>query len=143
MKDWIKPKKSEFNTKQKEEDPYAAFTAEMFSFLTVQDDILELLSVDASLVIVAFIFVFTYFVFNLGSVLLSAVGISIIFLSFPITAVITNGIFQVKYFGSLQIIGIFLVIGIAADDIFVFLDAWKQSAHVLPDDIKKKDNAPD
>lgn len=118
-------------------------TAEMFSFLTVQDDILELLGTDASLIIMALIFVFSYFCFNLGSVLLSAAGISIIFLSFPITAVITNGIFQVKYFGSLQIIGIFLVIGIAADDIFVFLDAWKQSAHVGPEQMKKDNGSGD
>jgi predicted RND superfamily exporter protein len=137
MKDWIKPQKEEFNKKQTEEDPYATMTVEMFSFLTLEDDILALLGVDASLVVVAFTFVFIYFVFNLGSVFLSLAGISIIFLSFPITAVITHGILQVKYFGSLQIIGIFLVIGIAADDIFVFLDAWKQSSHVGPEQMKK------
>jgi len=32
--------------------------------------------------------------------------------------------------------GVFLVIGIAADDIFVFMDAWKQSQHVGPDIMK-------
>jgi predicted RND superfamily exporter protein len=58
------------------------------------------------------------------------VGISIIFLSFPFSAVIVQGLGQVSYFGTLQVIAIFLVIGIAADDIFVFIDAWKQSEHI-------------
>jgi|TARA_B110000285_G_scaffold159924_1_gene178541 protein dispatched 1 len=48
----------------------------------------------------------------------------------------------VTYFGTLQVVAIFLVIGIAADDIFVFIDAWKQSnfvgKEVIQGDIKKR-----
>ena len=73
---------------------------------------------------------------------LSAIGISIIFLSFPFTAFIVSGIFRVGYFGYLQVIAIFLVCGIAADDIFVFIDAWKQSetlgAEIHQGDKKKR-----
>ena len=107
-----------------EEDPFESFTIYLFSFLTLEDDLLIMLITDAFLIIFALLFVFLYFVYNLSSCFLSAAGISIIFLSFPATAVVTDGILQVKYFGSLQIIAVFLVIGIAADDIFVFYDAW-------------------
>jgi predicted RND superfamily exporter protein len=63
-------------------------------------------------------------------------------LSVPFSAVLVQGIGRVAYFGTLQVIAIFLVIGIAADDIFVFIDAWKQSAYVgrevIQGDIKKR-----
>lgn len=85
---------------------------------------------DMGFIIVALTFVFLYFIYHLKSKFLAMVGISIIFLSFPFTAVLVQGLGQVAYFGTLQVIAIFLVIGIAADDIFVFIDAWKQSANV-------------
>jgi len=93
----------------------------------------------ASLVVVAFLFVYVFFVYQLESALLAGAAVSIILLSFPATSIITGGIFQIGYFGFLHIIGIFLVIGIAADDIFVFMDAWKQSEHVAPE-VMYKDN---
>lgn len=63
---------------------------------------------------------------------------TIIFLSFPFTAFIVSGIFRVGYFGYLQIIAIFLVCGIAADDIFVFNDAWKQSEYFIQNNKKRR-----
>jgi len=45
--------------------------------------------------------------------------------SFPITALITEGILGVTYVGDLHSSIAFIVMGIAADDIFVFYDAWR------------------
>ena len=45
-------------------------------------------------------FVFFYLNVHLQSCFLSCVGLAIIMLSFPFTALITNGIFQIKYFGT-------------------------------------------
>jgi hypothetical protein len=56
---------------------------------------------------------------------LAFVGISIIVFSFPMTSCIVNGIFGVTYFGFLHILVVFIVLGIAADDIFVFIDGWR------------------
>ena len=42
------------------------------------------------------------------------------------------------YVGGLQVVSIYLVLGIAADDIFVFVDAWRQSAS-LPESVFKGD----
>lgn len=38
------------------------------------------------------------------------------------------GIFRVTYYSSLHSMVVFIVLGIAADNIFVFIDAWRQSA---------------
>jgi len=56
---------------------------------------------------------------------LAFIGISIIVFSFPFTAVIVNGMLGVKYFGFLHVLIVFIVLGIAADDIFVFIDGWR------------------
>ena len=34
--------------------------------------------------------------------------------------------------GALQVVAVYMVLGIAADDIFVFIDAWKRSAFLHP-----------
>ena len=36
-------------------------------------------------------------------------------------------IFQVEYFVQIHILAVFLVLGVGADDVFVLVDAWKQS----------------
>jgi protein dispatched 1 len=82
--------------------------------------------------------VFLWLRLHLKTSFLAFIGVSIIFLSFPLTAFIVSGIFRVGFFGYLQVIAIFLVCGIAADDIFVFVDAWKQSEHMAPDIMNDK-----
>ena len=97
----------------------------MFSYVTFLDEVLVLLLIDMLFINLALLAVYAYFVKHLKSKFLASIGVSIIFLSFPLSAVIVQGFGQVSYFGGLQVIAIFLVIGIAADDIFVFVDAWK------------------
>ena len=53
--------------------------------------------------------------------------VSILF-SFPATYLIYSGILRVTMNTSLNQLTIFMVLGIAADDIFVFCDAWRQTA---------------
>jgi protein dispatched 1 len=89
--------------------------------------------VDTLLVIVSILVVFLWLRLHLKNAFMAFIGVTIIFLSFPLTAFIVSGIFRVGFFGYLQVIAIFLVCGIAADDIFVFVDAWKQSEHIAPD----------
>ena len=70
-------------------------------------------------------FVFIYLNIHLQSCILSCLGMGIIIMSFPFTVVITNAVLGIKYFGFLQIMIIYIVLGIADDDMFVFYDAWK------------------
>ena len=41
-------------------------------------------------------------------------------------------ILQVKYVGFMQFLVIFIILGVGADDVFVLVDAWKQSADDVP-----------
>ena len=51
-------------------------------------------------------------------------------MSFGLTAIVNEGIIRNTYYSSLHSLVIFIVLGIAADDIFVFIDAWRQSANI-------------
>lgn len=75
-------------------------------------------------------FVFIYFVFYLRSLFLGFISIMLILMSFGFTALIHQGVFRVTYYTSLHSMVIFIVLGIGADDIFVFIDAWRQSAFI-------------
>lgn len=68
--------------------------------------------------------------FHLRSLFLSSLCMISIVLSFPITAFITEGILGVTWFGDLHNVVVFIVMGIAADDVFVFYDAWRQSVTI-------------
>ena len=79
--------------------------------------------VGISLVLVAVVLVV-----QTGSVFIMLTGIFEILVSFPIAAFIWFGVFQQKGITNLMFIGVFVILGIGADDIFVYVDAWKQSA---------------
>jgi len=64
------------------------FKASFVSFSTFIDEVQLLLYSDMAFILVAMIFVFAYLAYHLKSKFLAAIGISIIFLSFPLTAVI-------------------------------------------------------
>ena len=59
------------------------------------------------------------------------VGLFEIFFSIPIAWFIFTVIFQIKYFATLNALALFVVAAIGADDIFIFMDAYKQSQYHL------------
>jgi len=71
--------------------------------------------------------VWLYLMFHLGSFFLSLVGAFEIFMAFPAGAFIYRQIFGIDYFAQLHILIIFILLGLGADDVFVFTDAFKQS----------------
>ena len=73
------------------------------------------------------LFVLLYIWFHLRSFFLAVSGMTIILMSFPVTQVIYRGILSVDMFAQLNKLVIFIILGIAADNIFVFCDAWRQS----------------
>lgn len=87
---------------------------------------------DTSFSAFSVIFVYFYMMFHTRSLFLSTIGIFMILFSFPITTVLTEGIFRITYFSSLHTLTVFIVLGVAADNIFVFFDAWRQSETVNP-----------
>lgn len=78
-----------------------------------------------SFAVLSILSVMFYFMFHLESVFLAVVGVFLIILSFPLTAIVYTGILRIEFFTTLHTLIIFIVLGIAADDIFVFVDAWR------------------
>ena len=74
------------------------------------------------------LFVTFYFVFHLRSVFLAVMGVLLIVFAFPLTALINQGLIGNIFYSVLHNIAVFIVLGVAADDIFVFIDGWRQSA---------------
>lgn len=71
------------------------------------------------------LFVVFYFVFHLNSIFLAVNATLLIIFSFPITAMINMGILRNTNYMSLHSLAIFIILGVAADDVFVFIDGWR------------------
>merc|ERR1719343_889929 len=57
-----------------------------------------------------------------------------IILSIPISWFIFSVVLGIKYFPFLNVLCLYIVAAIGADDIFIFMDAYKNSAHIVSDD---------
>jgi len=99
-----------------------------FQGALIFDIILVILRDDGLKAIASFLAVFFYLRIMIGSWFLAAVTIFEIFMSLPIAWITFSYILQIKYFSTLNILCIFIVVAIGADDVFVFMDAYKQSA---------------
>ena len=56
-------------------------------------------------------------------------------ISFPATRAIYFLVFRIPYMGFLDFVSLFVILGIGAGDIFVFVDAWRQSKMVSDPDV--------
>ena len=84
--------------------------------------------------------VWLYITIHLRSVFLGSMSMINIIQSLPLTIVVYKRIFQVGFYHFLENLVVFVVLGVAADNVFVFTDAWKQSAKEEPikDDLVKR-----
>ena len=85
----------------------------------------------------AMLVVYLILTVHLESLFLSTAAMGQILLGFPISYFLYGVVFQITYFGKLHTLIIFVILGIAADDCFVFNDAWIQSELMVedPDDV--------
>lgn len=86
---------------------------------------------DLTLAGFSIIFVFSWMWYHLGSFFMATMGMVQIILSIPVTIFIYALIYQVPYFTQLHTLTIFLVLGIGADDVFVFVDGWRQAGVIM------------
>lgn len=49
-------------------------------------------------------------------------------LAFPLAYFIYYFVFRISYYSTIHMLTIFIILGVAADDFFVFNDAWRQTA---------------
>jgi len=93
-----------------------------------QDAFLNQLISDMGLVVVSVAVVFFYMWYNTQSLFLTLCGIFEIIISFPIAFFFWGTVMDQHHFNILQMMVLFIILGIGADDIFVLQDAWRQSA---------------
>ena len=90
---------------------------------------------DGMLSLGAMVFSFLYILFNTRDWGYTCLGMLHIVLSLPISLFIYLVFFGYEVFGTLNFLGVFVILGIGADDIFICLDCWAQSKrYVNPDD---------
>lgn len=69
--------------------------------------------------------IWVYMTFHLKSLFLSTMSMFNIAMSIPMTCVIYKLIFGIEYFSLLNVLVFLIVIGIGADNTFIFNDAWE------------------
>ncbi|GMH46509.1 hypothetical protein TrRE_jg4152 [Triparma retinervis] len=95
--------------------------------------VLSYLMMDMMFAIGSMVFVFGYLVSQLRSGFLSLMGFFEILISVPMSFGLF-ALFGSEYISFLQFMGLFIIMGIGADDIFVFIDAFNQSKDLLKDE---------
>ena len=76
----------------------------------------------------SFCFVLLYLSIHVRSVFLAAGGMMEALMAMPLALMAYRGIFGITYFSTLHIFTIYIILGIAAANIFLYTDTWEQSA---------------
>jgi len=129
-KEFIKDEYLDKMNEQSEKDTHAEINSYYFMTSLIGDVILSIVVQDALLAIFSFVFVFLWLRVNTNSWFLAFVGFFEILFSIPIAWFIFTVIFRIKYFATLNSLAVFVVAAIGADDIFIFMDAYKQSQYI-------------
>ena len=82
---------------------------------------------DLMLAVASFIFIFLFMWLQTGSLWITTWAVFSVLSSFNITNLIYRIVFDYRYIGIFHVLSVFIILGIGADDIFVFIDTWKQS----------------
>jgi hypothetical protein len=86
---------------------------------------------DMSMALFSMVFIMLLIFANTGSALLTLAGIFEILISLPV-AMFAWVIFGQTHVNALMLLGLFVVLCIGADDIFVFMETWRESAVMPP-----------
>lgn len=82
---------------------------------------------DLLLVFGSFAFIFCFMLFQTQSLWITAWGVFSIFSCFFGANLIYRILFDFRYIGIFHVLSVFIILGIGADDIFVFCDTWRAS----------------
>ena len=99
-----------------------------WSYLLFMVDIANQASKDILLALGSVTFIFCFIIYHTKSLWISTFAVMSIGSSFLAANMIYRIVLDFRYFGLFHIIAIFIILGIGADDLFVFIDVWKNSA---------------
>jgi len=98
-----------------------------FSNQVMMAEFNDIVTVDFSWAFFCIISVWVYMAFHTQSLMLASFGMFEIVIAFPVTYFFYEVVCRIIFFQSVHILAIFVILGIGADDVFVFVDAFKQS----------------
>lgn len=124
--DWFN---SEFLTFLKETSDVGEVEVLFFATPLIRTEFLSIIAGDGLRVLMSLVLVFIWIWVQTNSVVIAAAGALEIVLSIPLAFFFYYGVFQFRYFDGLNFMTLFIVVAIGADDIFVFMDQYKQSAY--------------
>mmetsp|Transcript_9382 Transcript_9382/g.30599 ORF Transcript_9382/g.30599 Transcript_9382/m.30599 type:complete len:569 (-) Transcript_9382:537-2243(-) len=101
---------------------------------------MDAVNADFMWALASIVFVWVWICLHTNSFVVGCVSMLQIIFSLPLAAFFYRVILQIKYLQIMQQLVIFVILGIGADDVFVYTDAWKQSAAKFPDeaDLQKR-----
>ena len=88
----------------------------------------EAINGDIIYLVTAFVFIAVFMMLQTQSLLISNLSILVICSSLFTTNLIYHFVFSQTFIGPFNLISLFYVFGITSDDIFLFYDAWRESA---------------
>eukprot|EP00942_MAST-04A_sp_MAST-4A-sp1_P003305 g3305.t1 len=118
----IKPMVDEHNAKET-----TKVRISFFGPFIIDNEVISGTIGSAQIVAIAILIVLFYIIYHTGSIFLGCLGQLHVVISFPVTWFLYRCVFQYKYMSMLNFTSMFIIIGIGADDIFVFIDAWQQA----------------
>eukprot|EP01029_Cantina_marsupialis_P015488 TRINITY_DN3397_c0_g1_i13.p1 TRINITY_DN3397_c0_g1~~TRINITY_DN3397_c0_g1_i13.p1 ORF type:complete len:1108 (+),score=359.62 TRINITY_DN3397_c0_g1_i13:207-3326(+) len=124
--DWLFDEYSDFMLDHEDDD----FKFLVFSSHLQNKFIEEQLNADTMWIMGAFFFAWTYLVSMIGSFWLGTMGIGQVFMCFFSSYNIYAVILQQDYVGTFNVLAIFIILGIGADNVFVFIDTFSYSGSV-------------
>ena len=87
---------------------------------------------DLAFAVFSVIFVWIWIRVHVGSTVVATISMAQIVFSMPLSLFVYRVFLQITYFSPMQILAIFVILGIGADDVFVYSDAWHQSRTECP-----------
>mgnify|MGYP000069531271 CR=1 FL=1 len=114
---------------QEIKDRHYKFKVVYWSYLLFRHDIVIQIFYDLMLAVGSILFIFGFIVYHTKSMWISTFAVSSILTSFLCTNIIYRVVLDFRYFGFFHVITLFIILGIGADDLFVFLDVWKNTGY--------------
>lgn len=108
---------------------HKSFSIIYWSYLLFRYDIVIQIFFDLMLAVGSILFIFGFIVYHTKSMWISTFAVSSILTSFLCTNIIYRVVLDYRYFGFFHVITLFIILGIGADDLFVFLDVWKNTGY--------------
>ncbi|XP_033735368.1 uncharacterized protein LOC117323939 [Pecten maximus] len=104
-----------------------------YCFVLWNKDVISQAMTDMMLALGSMVFIFSFMTYHTKSFWIAGFAVISIITSFLGGNLIYRIIFDFQYFGFFHILAIFIALGIGADDLFVFYDAWRlTSFHSYP-----------